>query len=84
MGGPGSGGYKLAPGDTETHSAWDVLEHEDGNMQVRSILPDARGRGLMGARNYHRSDASTALEKWRSTRLASELIYSNVMDTSTP
>ena len=39
MGGPGSGGFKNAPGDTETHDAWDVIEQEDGNTQVRANLP---------------------------------------------
>jgi hypothetical protein len=34
MGGPGSGGYKNAPGDTETHAAWDVVEQGDGSTQV--------------------------------------------------
>jgi hypothetical protein len=42
MGGPGSGGFKNAPGDTETHGAWDVIEQEDGNTQVRAILPESR------------------------------------------
>ena len=28
MGGPGSGGYKNSPGDTETHSAWDIIAQD--------------------------------------------------------
>jgi hypothetical protein len=42
MGGPGSGGFKSAPGDTETHAAWDVIEQEDGNTQVRAIFTGAQ------------------------------------------
>lgn len=34
MGGPGSGGYKNAPGDTETHSAWDILPQDSDSGQV--------------------------------------------------
>jgi len=84
MGGPGSGGFKNAPGDTETHAAWDVLEQEDGNTQVCAVLPrlirtwtDEKG----GPRNYHRYDANTVLEKWHSTPLASGHIYSTVTIT---
>lgn len=37
MGGPGSGGFKNAPGDIETHAAWDVIQLEDGNNQVGAV-----------------------------------------------
>lgn len=47
MGGPGSGGYKNAPGDTETHAAWEVIGQEDGNTQVHVIALEGRKRGLM-------------------------------------
>lgn len=36
MGGPGSGGYKSAPGDTETHAAWDIIQPESDSTQVSS------------------------------------------------
>jgi hypothetical protein len=84
MGGPGSGGFKNAPGDTETHAAWDVIELEDGNTQVRAVSPKVERRALIYDRNYPRYDASTVPGKWRNTLLASEHIYSTVMNTSTP
>lgn len=34
MGGPGSGGYKTSPGDTETHSAWDIIAQDPDSGQV--------------------------------------------------
>lgn len=37
MGGPGSGGYKNSPGDTETHAAWEIVQQDPGSTQVRSI-----------------------------------------------
>ncbi|RMZ89467.1 hypothetical protein DV736_g3300, partial [Chaetothyriales sp. CBS 134916] len=33
MGGPGSGGYKTAPGDVETHSAWDIIAADPDSTQ---------------------------------------------------
>jgi hypothetical protein len=82
MGGPGSGGFKNAPGDTETHSAWDVIEQEDGNTQVRAaILPESRRCGLTWDRNYRKYDVSTVLEKWRNIRLASARISLTAMTT---
>ena len=82
MGGPGSGGFKNAPGDTETHAAWDVIEQEDGNTQVRAILPRVQEVcGLTWDRNYRKYDVSTVLEKWRSIRLANARISSTVMTT---
>ena len=82
MGGPGSGGFKNAPGDTETHAAWDVIEQEDGNTQVRAILSGVREVWeLTGDRNYRKYDASTVLEKWRSIRLANARISSTVRTT---
>ena len=84
MGGPGSGGFKNAPGDTETHAAWDVIEQEDGNTQVGIAKSNARVLGLINHRSYHRCDASTVLERWRSTHLDSELISSNARTTWTP
>ena len=82
MGGPGSGGFKNAPGDTETHAAWDVIEQEDGNTQVRAILPRVQEVcGLTWDRNYPKYDVSTVLEKWRSIRLANARISSTVMTT---
>ncbi|KIW54885.1 hypothetical protein PV05_07216 [Exophiala xenobiotica] len=33
MGGPGSGGYKNKPGDTETHSAWDIIPQDPTGTQ---------------------------------------------------
>lgn len=84
MGGPGSGGFKNAPGDTETHSAWDVIEHEDGNTQVGALSPKAMRRGLIEDRNFPKYDASTAPEKWHNIRLASEHIYLTVANISTP
>jgi hypothetical protein len=83
MGGPGSGGYKNAPGDTETHAAWEVTGQEDGNTQVHVIALEGRKRGLMQDRNYHKYDASTVLGKWRSTLPASEHIYLNAENIST-
>lgn len=35
MGGPGSGGFKNSPGDTETHSAWDIIAQDPDSGQVR-------------------------------------------------
>lgn len=82
MGGPGSGGFKNAPGDTETHAAWDVIEQEDGNTQVRAILSGVREVWeLTWDRNYRKYDASTVLEKWRSIRLANARISSTVRTT---
>lgn len=36
MGGPGSGGYKNAPGDVETHSAWEIIPQDPDSGQVSS------------------------------------------------
>lgn len=35
MGGPGSGGYKNAPGDIDTHSAWEIVQADPESTQVR-------------------------------------------------
>ena len=32
-----SGGYKNKPGDTETHSAWDIIPQDPEGNQVRSL-----------------------------------------------
>ena len=37
MGGPGSGGYKSAPGDTETHSAWTIIAQDLESGQVSAF-----------------------------------------------
>ncbi|KIV97657.1 hypothetical protein PV10_01376 [Exophiala mesophila] len=37
MGGPGSGGYKNKPGDTETHSAWDIIPQDPGAPQINKL-----------------------------------------------
>lgn len=39
MGGPGSGGYKNKPGDTETHSAWDIIPQDPDGSQVNVVAP---------------------------------------------
>lgn len=38
MGGPGSGGYKNKPGDTETHSAWDIIPQDPDGTQVNVVV----------------------------------------------
>lgn len=38
MGGPGSGGYKNAPGDVETHSAWEIIAQDPDSQQASSDI----------------------------------------------
>lgn len=51
MGGPGSGGYKNKPGDTETHSAWDIIPQDPDGTQVNVVIhyPRSKKSPLTGA-----------------------------------
>ena len=97
MGGPGSGGYKNAPGDTETHSAWDILPQDSDSGQVsRPVLKkraftwlnastsfDGRFVLIGFGRNWLKCDANTVRVRWRSTHRDSERTYYNVNSIST-
>ncbi|OAL39034.1 hypothetical protein AYO20_01785 [Fonsecaea nubica] len=64
MGGPGSGGYKNKPGDTETHSAWDIIPQDpEGTQKLAQVRCKYCSREmaqhtsrqrvhLLGCRNY--------------------------------
>ena len=78
MGGPGSGGYKNKPGDTETHSAWDIIPQDPDGTQVNVVVLDAPFQNIvqsnMRSRNSPRYDASTVEGRWLSTPRASGCI----------
>ncbi|EXJ90048.1 hypothetical protein A1O3_03116 [Capronia epimyces CBS 606.96] len=64
MGGPGSGGYKNKPGDTETHSAWEIIPQDpEGTQKLAQVRCKFCGREmaqhtsrqrvhLLGCQNY--------------------------------
>ena len=44
MGGPGSGGYKNAPGDVDTHAAWEIIAVDDDTQHVSASAMIIRSR----------------------------------------
>ena len=83
MGGPGSGGYKNSPGDTETHAAWDIIQPESDSTQVSFRYP-TRLYQLTLFRNLPRYDASIAPERWLNIPLVNVYTSSSVNSTSMP
>lgn len=53
MGGPGSGGYKNSPGDTETHSAWDIILQDPESGQVCLRLTTQLSMSSLSHRRGH-------------------------------
>ncbi len=81
MGGPGSGGYKTAPGDVETHSAWEIIVQDPESTQVSS-LPTSILVQADRCRNLPKYDASSVAERWPNTPLGKDSIYYNAKTTS--
>lgn len=87
MGGPGSGGYKSAPGDTETHSAWTIIAQDPESGQVSTLTRvkhDLEVLILIRSRNLHKCDASTVRGRWHSIPLVNVHISLAANSISTP
>jgi hypothetical protein len=81
MGGPGSGGYKTAPGDVETHSAWEIIVQDPDSSQVSHTVESVASETDTD-RNSRKYDASSVAERWRSTLRGRECTCSDARTIS--